>query len=307
MRSKLAVSVSLAALVVVLGACSRSSTKSAAMAPSDAGERVGIASGTNNAAASAPGGASHSRTASVDLADAKRPDGSQIIHNATEAMQAADVDAALDRVTTVVQAAGGDILSADAQLADPDTRHIHATFEVPPDQFDAVLHKLAGIGKITSNQVSTQDVTGQVVDLDARLAAARTSADRLRALLAQTANVNDLLQVEQQLSQRESDVESLASQDNAIHAQVAHATITVEISPTPKPAPVPPKPHRTHPSFGRGLSTGVEAFVGGGRVALTAVGFALPFVAIAIVLGVPAFLIRRRRRTAIGGPDPVTA
>jgi len=303
MRSKLAISGACVAFVALLGACSHSSGK-------EAGERVAsapFASDGNASAAGRVGGpaagpgpsASPAKAATVDLADVKRPDGRQIIHNATEAMQADDVDAALDRVASVVRAAGGDLLSADAQLADANARHIHASFEVPPDQFDAVLHKLGGIGKITSNQITTQDVTGQVVDLDARLAAARTSADRLRTLLAKTATVNDLLQVEQQLSQRESDVESLAAQDNAIHAQVAHATITLDIAPTPKPAPPPPRPHHSHPGFGNGLSTGVDAFVGSSRVALTAFGFLLPFLGTALIVGIPALALRRRRRPGV--------
>ena len=297
MRTKVGLSLCFVALVLAGAACSHSNAaKTEAANVARPTPSRGIAENGSLAApnAGSSAGAPNNPSEAVDFATVKQDD-RQLIHNATDQMQAPDVDVALNKVTTAVQAAGGDLVSADAQLADPDARHIHAAFEVPPEHFDAVLHTLPTIGKILSNQVTTQDVTGQVVDLDARLAAARASADRLRGLLAQSANVNDLLSVEQALSQRESEVESLTAQDNAIKGQVAHATITLDISPTAKPAPKPPAPHHSHPSFGAGLGTGVSAFVGGGEAVLAAFGFLLPFLGLAALVGAIVLVVRRRR------------
>jgi Domain of unknown function (DUF4349) len=293
MRTKVGLSLCVVALLLTGAACSHSNAAKSEAANSGAMPAPSRGSGVaDNGTPTAPSGTAPSNV--VDFATVKQDD-RRLIHNATDQMQAPDVDAALNRVTTAVQQAGGDLVSADAELADPRARHIHAAFEVPPEHFDAVLHMLPTIGKILSNQVSTQDVTGQVVDLDARLAAARTSADRLRGLLAQSANVNDLLSVEQALSQRESEVESLTAQDNAIKGQVAHATITLDIAPEPAPVPKPPAPHHGHPSFGAGLGTGVSAFVGGGEAVLAAFGFLLPFLALAALVGGFVLVLRRRR------------
>ncbi len=193
--------------------------------------------------------------------------------------------------------AGGDLFASSADLADPKNRHVHAVFKVPPQRFSSVMDALSSIGKVTSSQTSTEDVTGQVVDLDARLAAARTGAQRLRELLAQSGNVPDLLQVEQALTQRESEVESLDAQLAALRSQVDLATITLDLSPTP--AAVAARPSDDIPGFLAGLRTGVAAFVNTALVAATAFGFALPFLVVIALLGIPALKVARRRRRAV--------
>jgi hypothetical protein len=119
-------------------------------------------------------------------------------------------------------------------------------------------------------------------------------------LLAHSGNVTDLLQVENSLSQRESEVESLAAQSNALHAQVARATISVDLSMTPAPAPKPAPSHHI-PGFLSGLRTGAAAFANVALVVATAAGFALPFLpvlALFVVVFVLTRRLSRRRREA---------
>ena len=77
-------------------------------------------------------------------------------------------------------------------------------YKVPPAAFDATIDVFAELGDVKMRDVDTEDVTGAVVDLEARLASARTSVDRLRELLTTSGGVNDLLAVEQTLAQRRS-------------------------------------------------------------------------------------------------------
>src|SRR4051812_129454 len=274
--------------VVLAGAsaCSNSSSKkNAAMRPSAVGDS------TANGAVTAPSKAG----SRIDLTQAQRPR-QEVIHTAEVALQAKDVDGALRKATEVVAQAGGALFSSEAALGDPDSRHVQAVFKVPPEQFDRVMRALASVGRVTSSRTSTEDVTGQVVDLDARLAAARTGVARLRELLAKSGNVPDLLQVEHALAQREADAESLAGQLAALRSRVDQATITVDVSPAPVAAKATPSHHI--PGFLAGLRTGVAAFVNTVLVGATGLGFALPFLVVLALFGIPALRIARRRRTA---------
>jgi hypothetical protein len=113
--------------------------------------------------------------------------------------------------------------------------------------------------------------------------------------------VNDLLGVEQALTDREANVDSLAAQVATLSAQVDFATITVDISPSPHTA-APPRPSHHIPGFLAGLRTGLAALINGLLVVGTALGFALPFLFVGGLVFVPVFLLRRRRQ-----PEPIAA
>ena len=163
------------------------------------------------------------------------------------------------------------------------------TLSVPAEKLDSVLDQLAGLGKVTRREVSADDVTAQVVDVDARLATQRASVDRMRALLAKAQTVSEIASVEGELTSREAALESLEQQQKALAGQVAMATVTLSISTSAPPA--------GSGGFLTGLAAcwdGFLVFCGG---LVRVVGMVLPF---AVVFGVPAgvlaWWLRRRRR-----------
>jgi hypothetical protein len=232
----------------------------------------------------------------VDLAVAKRPGGDRrIISTAQLSLQARDIDQAVQRATTLVVAAQGYVFSESASLATG--QHAHVVFKVVPGDFNDVVQAIGKLGRLTQRQIATEDVTGQVVDLNARLAAAQTSADRLRQLLAASGGVSDLLSVEQQLTTRDGQVDSLSGELATLRAQVDMATITLDVSPvTKRPAAV--VSHHEQPGFARGLRAGATAFANTARVVEAAFGVLLPFAPIGLLLLAGWWIARRRGTTA---------
>ncbi len=175
-----------------------------------------------------------------------------------------------------------------------------ATLElrVPPDKVDSVLGQLAGKGQVTYQTKSATDVTGQVADVGSRVDSARASIAELRTLIDKAASVNDLISLEQALSQRESDLESLEARQKALADQVQYATITVGYF--SQGAAAAPPPVRT--GFSRGLHVGWDSFLRVVRGLLAAAGWLLPYAAVVLVLWWPVRRLvrwnRRRRGTA---------
>jgi hypothetical protein len=171
---------------------------------------------------------------------------------------------------------------------------------VPPDRFRAVLADLADLGEVQTQSVTTDDVTDQVVDLDSRIATAEASVFRLRALLAEADVVTDIARIENQLLQRETDLETLRGQRRTIEQQVAMATITVVLR-GERTAPPPPEPEEPpQKGFADGLRAGAQA-LRTFAVGLSAVaGALLPWLPL---IAAAAFVLWRlnRRRTA----DPI--
>jgi hypothetical protein len=286
-RRQLAVFAVIAIAAALLASCSgQSESKSSASAaiPDTGASRVGATPAAGPAA-------SNSSPPAVNLAVAKRPGGDrQVISTAQLQLEARDIDQTVQRATALVLGAQGYVFSESASLAD--NQHANVVYKVVPARFNDVVSGLGRLGKLEHQQIGTQDVTGQVVDLGARLTAAQTSAARLQQLLAGSGNVADLLSVEQQLTTRDGEVDSLSGELAALRAQVDLATITLDVSalPThPRPAP-----HHARPGFARGLHAGRAAFADTARVVEAAVGLTLPFVPIALLALAGWWIVRRR-------------
>src|SRR5205085_3422827 len=114
------------------------------------------------------------------------------------------------RAESIVDGIGGYLFSQDDNLTDRADASL--VFKVPPDRFDATLNRLGALGTPLAKYVNASDVTDQVVDLQGRLKTATASAARLRALLANAANVPDIVVIENDLATRESQVEVLQGQ-----------------------------------------------------------------------------------------------
>lgn len=168
---------------------------------------------------------------------------------------------------------------------------------VPPRSVDSVLTALAGKGTVTYQSRTATDVTGQVADVASRVTSAQAAIAELRTLIDKAASMNDLISLEQALSQRESDLESLEAQQKALADQVQYATITVGYFTQGQPAAPPP----VRSGFMRGLTAGWHGFLTAVRGLLAAIGWLLPFATVVAVLWWPVRRLVRWGKGRRGG------
>ncbi|MYS22415.1 DUF4349 domain-containing protein, partial [Streptomyces sp. SID4948] len=156
---------------------------------------------------------------------------------------------------------------------------------VPPAAYDRVLTELAGLGTLLGRKVSVQDVTGQVVDVNSRIASQRASLVRLRALMDHAQQLSAIVSLENELTTRETNLEALEAQQASLKSRTDLATITLRLSEPPaRPAaPKPPRHHSFGASVGDALGDGWHAFWVTLRGALVALSVALPFLAVALL------------------------
>jgi hypothetical protein len=215
--------------------------------------------------------------------------GRSVIRTAELEVQVDDVAAAGRRAVVVAEAAGGFLADEQSELGDEPASTL--VVKVPPERFTPVLDELARLGEPVAKRVGSDDVTEVVVDLEGRLAAARASVDRLRELLAQAGDVPQIVSVESELARREGEVEALAGQLRSLESQVDLATITLQLDGADVAGTAD---GRDLPGFAAGLRTGWATFVDVVGGAATVTGFLLPFVALAVPLGVVVWWHRRR-------------
>lgn len=216
----------------------------------------------------------------------------EIIRTAYLSIRVVDVNDAVASLVKATEAQDGVIVTEDLS-GQGDSLYANVTAQVPADRLDAYLETVKGLGTVDSVNVTAQDVTTQVVDLDARVAALQASIARLDELLAQATNVTDLIAIETERTTRQAELDSLLAQRKAIGEQVAMSTVTVSISALAGTAEWSP------PGFIPGLQTGWSALLNLGSLLITVAGFLVPFtIVIAIVLApLIWWLLRRRRRS----------
>jgi len=147
-------------------------------------------------------------------------------------VQVPDVAASASKVRTIVQGVSGQIdqLSETVNPDEEQDRTTSMTIRVPADQFAAVQDQIAALGTVTSRSISQTDVTIQVVDVEARITALQASITRLQALIAQAQTTAELIEAENALTARQSDLDSLKSQQAYLKDQVGMSTLTVDLS-----------------------------------------------------------------------------
>ncbi|MFT4298148.1 MAG: DUF4349 domain-containing protein [Aeromicrobium sp.] len=168
--------------------------------------------------------------------------------------------------------------------------HTEMTVRVPADDATAALEHLRGLGEVESSWMDRLDVTSQVSDLDARIAALRTSVDRLTAILASSATTAEVIEAESSLTQRQAELDSLLAQRAALGEQVDFSMIYVTFDATTEAAHVEPG------GFLGGLRTGWDSLIGAVNAVVTAAGVATPWLGMLLVAAGLAWLTHRATR-----------
>jgi len=139
------------------------------------------------------------------------------------------------------------------------------TMDVPVNDFAAVLKAAERYGKTTNLSTNATDVTGQYVDLQARLTALEDSRQQYLTILAKATSIGDILSVQEQLDSIQQQIEQLQGQLQSLTSQTSYSKVTVTLNegtPPPPPGPLPGSGlvRAWHDSVG-GFVAGVEGAV----------------------------------------------
>ena len=154
-----------------------------------------------------------------------------VIRTATLRVVAKDFSGVRAAVEGVVSQAGGFIDSMTVTGDNATARELRGTLRVPGDRMAATLARLRELGQVVEDTQGSQEVTDEIVDLDARLASARATEKRLTELLAnRTGKLSDVLEVEREITRVRLDIERLDAEKTNLVRRVSYATIAISIA-----------------------------------------------------------------------------
>jgi hypothetical protein len=189
--------------------------------------------------------------------------------------------------------------AASSRTAEERRRTRTIVIRTPPDQFEAALGELKGLGKVRSEGVNGQDVTSQFVDLQARLRSWETQETVLLKLLATSKTIDESIKVQRALQDVQLAIEEIRGRLRVLEDQTAFSTITLSMT---EAGPVVEPPAKGS-ALSRAWHEALDGFVAVIAAVVIGIGYLLPVVlmGMAILLGWWGF---RRYRTRAPRPAP---
>jgi hypothetical protein len=221
-----------------------------------------------------------------------------VIKNGAVSLRSDDVGKTRFDVQALLDEHNGQI--ADEQTETDETGSAlrsRMVLRVPAADFDDVMAELGRLAQLASTTSSAEDVTTQVIDVDAQIKVQEASVQRVRQLLTRAQSIRDIMAIESELANRQAQLDSLTQQQAYLKNQTSLATIKVSIERKPDAVV---KKHEDRTGFLGGLGAGWDGLRATVVAVLTVVGAVLPFAVVALVVGVPVWLLVRRLRPSPG-------
>ncbi|MET2986612.1 DUF4349 domain-containing protein [Aureibaculum conchae] len=99
---------------------------------------------------------------------------------------------------------------------------------VPADNFDTLLNEITkGVTQFDNKEIRVKDVTEEFLDVEARLKTKKELETRYLELLKKANTVNEVLEVEKEIGQLRTDIESIEGRLNYLKNQVSLSTLTL--------------------------------------------------------------------------------
>ena len=178
-----------------------------------------------------------------------------IVRTGTLELEVASLGSTVTAAGNVVTAAGGYVSGSDESAAGDDAS-ASVVYRIPAAAWDATVTGIRGLAtRVRHQQVDTEEVTGQVVDLGARIANLRATEAALQAIMARATKISDVLDVQKELTATRGEIERFVADKTQLEARAAYGSLKVTFN-LPAPAAV------TTAAKGWDLATDVDRATG---------------------------------------------
>ena len=185
--------------------------------------------------------AKDTNTAAVDTADMQRSlDGTetantaamldrQLIKEGTINFETHDIAETRQHIESLVQKYGA-YISQEDECATSFRIYQNMTVRIPKAHFDVFVTELSGgVKKIDEKSITVQDVTEEFIDTTARLAVKKETEQGYLRLLNQAKTIKDILDIQNELEDIRSDIESIEGRLRYLKNSVNFSTLHISM------------------------------------------------------------------------------
>lgn len=190
-------------------------------------------------------------------------DPSKIIYSADATVETTDFDDTTAKVTELVAKYGGWIESSSINGANyyntargrTSSRSAYYVMRIPSARFDELMGTLGTLGNVPYTHTYTENVTSQYYDTQARLTAYETQEARLLEMMELAESVEDIITIEEKLTELRYQIEALQSKLNNWDREVSYSTVNLSIEEVQEYTPE----SLSRPSYGERLITSLKS------------------------------------------------
>jgi hypothetical protein len=230
---------------------------------------------------------------------APSPSAPMIARTVSLTIQVKDVAGSRQALDAILSRYQGYAAELTINTPEGSARSFSASLRIPAPALSAALADLRSLGRVQNESQSGEEVTQQHADLVARLKNARETEQRLLAILEKrTGKVEEVLQVEEQISNTRGEIERMEAEQKALEHRVDFATVQLQLAEEYKAQLNGPSTSigtRMHNAIVNGLGNAGSSLLG---ILLFFEEFGPVLLVWLVVLGTPAWLLWRRFRNA---------
>jgi hypothetical protein len=161
-----------------------------------------------------------------------------VVRNGNMRLTVKDVAASRDDIAQLAVGLGGYVVSTSFSGKDKEFRG-NIIIRVPDDKFEQALTQLRKLAvKVQSESTGSQDVTEEYTDLTSRLKNAQATESQYLALLAKATTVEDILKIQDKLSQTRNTIEQIKGRMQYLEKQTSMSLITIYLEPDGSESPI---------------------------------------------------------------------
>lgn len=152
----------------------------------------------------------------------------KIIKNATLRFQSSDLNSTSLKVHQVAKKYQG-IIQLDNEAKEYDGTSRNIVLRVPSNHFENAFAEITkGVSYFDEKHITSEDVSAQYIDLEARLKAKKELETRYLYLLKKANKISEILEIEKELTAIREEIEAKQGQLNYMQSQVSMSTIDVK-------------------------------------------------------------------------------
>ncbi len=223
-------------------------------------------------------------------------------------LDVSDLAAATRTARDGIVALGG-YVGASTTTNGADRPSAEITYRIPSSKWEQGLDLMRGLNGLTTKVVTEHteavEVTGQVIDLEARIANLRASEVALQGIAEKATKVSDVLEVQARLTDTRGQIEQLDGQLKDLNDRAAYSALTVQFNVPVVAVDVAAKGWEPSTIVDEAAATMVSLLQG---LATAAIWFGIVWLPVLLVLGIVTLIvIWIARRLGVGGRAPGAA
>ena len=225
----------------------------------------------------------------------------KIIREANLTLETEQYDEDMQALRALVEENAGFITSNEEWGSGEYSRHMTLNVRIPSSALDSFMEQAKAIGSVISSGITETDVTDQYTDTDRRLKAYQKQYDRVLEMMDQAQTVDELIQIESELSRLEIQIEDCQGALNYWDGRVQYSSVTIDVDEVKRAA-------EEDLPLGRQMQNALEdsweTFKENARKALVDTYAALPYIVtwiialviVGVIVLIVVFTCRRKKR-----------